>query len=252
MVERLAGTSFITVVSISPQQQLLPVVLCYLVIQVRVRTEAPLPQLREQTDQPPHAAHSFLKCSCLRARADRPEEGAPEGPHVGIHEDWSKRREKTMIGTKIQRHGKSVGHCKTVRRLWWLHLTRCHAADTAGATMGSVFCPKALQHDRRSWESHHWSGSCSASINESYSWPRAYCSTIQMCHGVPQGSVLGLVLFTLYILPSFPFLLWWHPFSIFMSETRTWHLVINYKRCKKDFLLEYTSFLVMFFYLCFL
>lgn len=33
----------------------------HLVMQVRVLTEAPLPQLREQTDQPPHVAHSFLK-----------------------------------------------------------------------------------------------------------------------------------------------------------------------------------------------
>lgn len=33
----------------------------HLVMQVRVRMEAPLPQLREQTDQPPHIAHSFLK-----------------------------------------------------------------------------------------------------------------------------------------------------------------------------------------------
>lgn len=51
----------------------------YLVMQVRIRTEAPLPQLREQTDQPLHADHSFLKCSCRRARAGRPGDSA-EGP----------------------------------------------------------------------------------------------------------------------------------------------------------------------------
>lgn len=33
----------------------------FLVIQVRVLTEAPPPQLREHTDQPLHEAHSFLK-----------------------------------------------------------------------------------------------------------------------------------------------------------------------------------------------
>ena len=32
----------------------------YLVMQVRVRTEAPPPQLREHTDQPLQEAHSFL------------------------------------------------------------------------------------------------------------------------------------------------------------------------------------------------
>lgn len=35
----------------------------HLVMQVRVRIEAPPPQLREQTDQPFHDAHSFLNCS---------------------------------------------------------------------------------------------------------------------------------------------------------------------------------------------
>lgn len=55
----------------------------YLVMQVRVLTEAPLPQLREQTDQPLHVAHSFLKCSCRRTR---PDEDSPEGPHVEIHD----------------------------------------------------------------------------------------------------------------------------------------------------------------------
>lgn len=34
----------------------------FLVMQVRVRTEAPPPQEREHTDHPPHKAHSFMKC----------------------------------------------------------------------------------------------------------------------------------------------------------------------------------------------
>lgn len=51
-------------------------------MQVRVRTEAPPPQLREQTDQPLHAAHSFLKCNCRRARAERPD----NEPHEEIQE----------------------------------------------------------------------------------------------------------------------------------------------------------------------
>lgn len=62
----------------------------HLVMQVRILTEAPLPQLREQTDQPPHADHSFLKCSCRRARTGRPDESA-EGPQEEIH-DWGKEQ----------------------------------------------------------------------------------------------------------------------------------------------------------------
>lgn len=58
----------------------------YLVMQVRVLTEAPLPQLREQTDQPLHAAHSFRKCSCRRARAGRPDAASPEGCHAETHD----------------------------------------------------------------------------------------------------------------------------------------------------------------------
>lgn len=57
----------------------------YLVMQVRILTEAPHPQLREQTDQPLHDDHSFLKCSCRRARAGRPEDAA-EGPQEEIHD----------------------------------------------------------------------------------------------------------------------------------------------------------------------
>lgn len=57
-----------------------------LVMQVRVLTEAPLPQLREQTDQPLHVAHSFLKCSCRRARVGRPDEVSAEGPHAEIQD----------------------------------------------------------------------------------------------------------------------------------------------------------------------
>lgn len=58
-------------------------------MQVRVLTEAPLPQLREQTDQPPHAAHSFLKWSCRRARAGRAKEEGnwADGPQAEI-QDW--------------------------------------------------------------------------------------------------------------------------------------------------------------------
>lgn len=58
----------------------------FLVMQVRVLTEAPLPQLREQTDQPLHAAHSFLKCSCRRARARRPDDTSPDGCHAETQE----------------------------------------------------------------------------------------------------------------------------------------------------------------------
>lgn len=55
-------------------------------MQVRILTEAPLPQLREQTDQPLHADHSFPKSSCRRKRSDRPEDAA-EGAQEEIH-DW--------------------------------------------------------------------------------------------------------------------------------------------------------------------
>ena len=60
----------------------------YLVMQVRVLTEAPPPQLREQTDQPLHGAHSFRKCSCRRTRAGRPAEDSAEGPHAET-QDWN-------------------------------------------------------------------------------------------------------------------------------------------------------------------
>ena len=59
-------------------------------MQVRVRTEAPPPHVREQTDQPLQEAHSFLKkCSCRRARPTRRPRvgGAPVEPHADTHED---------------------------------------------------------------------------------------------------------------------------------------------------------------------
>lgn len=55
-------------------------------MQVRVLTEAPLPQLREQTDQPLHADHSFQKRGCRRKRTNRPDDAA-DGAQVEIH-DW--------------------------------------------------------------------------------------------------------------------------------------------------------------------
>lgn len=67
--------------------------LVYLVMHVRVRTEAPAPQLREQADQPLHVPHSFLKCSCLRARAARPTEASVEGPHAETQEVWGGQRQ---------------------------------------------------------------------------------------------------------------------------------------------------------------
>lgn len=54
----------------------------FLVMQVRLRTEAPPPQLREQTDHTPHVAHSFLKCSCRRARTRCPEAALEEAPQT--------------------------------------------------------------------------------------------------------------------------------------------------------------------------
>lgn len=73
-------------------------------MQVRVLTEAPLPQLREQTDQPLHVAHSFLKCSCRRARTRRPDEDSPEGPHAEIQElcDDDRRTGATSSRTKVR------------------------------------------------------------------------------------------------------------------------------------------------------
>lgn len=59
----------------------------FLVMQVRVRTEAPPPQVREQADQTLHEDHSLLKLSWRRARNGRPAEGAPEGPHWDDQED---------------------------------------------------------------------------------------------------------------------------------------------------------------------
>lgn len=59
---------------------------CHLVMQVRVLTEAPPPQLREHTDQPLHVAHSFLKCSCRRARAGHLDGDPAEGPRAEIQD----------------------------------------------------------------------------------------------------------------------------------------------------------------------
>lgn len=59
----------------------------YLVMQVRVRTDAPAPQLREHTDQTLQLAHSFLKCSCRRRRPGRAGAAALEGPPTETQED---------------------------------------------------------------------------------------------------------------------------------------------------------------------
>lgn len=66
----------------------------HLVMHVRVRIEAPPPQLREQTDQPFHDAHSFLNCSWCWARARRTNEASLEGPHVETQDDCNRDRIK--------------------------------------------------------------------------------------------------------------------------------------------------------------
>lgn len=49
---------------------------------MRIRTEAPPPQEREHTDQPPHEAHSFMKCSWLCICV-------PSPPTSALLDDWN-------------------------------------------------------------------------------------------------------------------------------------------------------------------
>lgn len=73
-------------------------------MQVRDRTDAPPPQVREHTDQPLHVAHSFLKCSCLRVRAGCTDESSLLGPHAEIQEGWKKsiKQRETITKTALR------------------------------------------------------------------------------------------------------------------------------------------------------
>lgn len=79
----------------------------HLVMQVRVRTEAPPPQVREHTDQPLHGNHSFLRWSCRRARRGRPNNVSADRCHEATRDTWGGRTKQkgTCISSSRENRG---------------------------------------------------------------------------------------------------------------------------------------------------